>query len=42
MSNFRFENGKSDADNLTGMLANIYQGFNKTVSIVGIPEHRDR
>lgn len=34
MSNFRFENGKSDADNLAGMLDNIYQGFNKTVSIV--------
>lgn len=34
MSEFKFDNGKSDAVNLAGLLENIFNGFTKTVSVV--------
>ena len=40
MGNFKFDNGKSDAVNLAGMLNQIVKGFHKTVSLVAESKNR--
>lgn len=39
MSKFKFDNGKSDAVNLAGLLLNIFNTFNNMVSVVAASNH---